>query len=77
MSLDHVRDSLGSRRLEPDSRRRHSGLGKHSQHPRASHRGDRGRAHIHSEYALLAKVIVAAEGATFQDVGHYAAGVVP
>ena len=36
-----------------------------------------GRAHIHSDYALLANVIVAAEGATFQDVGHYAAGVVP
>ena len=36
-----------------------------------------GRAHIHSEYALLADVIVAAEGATFQDVGHYAAGVAP
>ena len=36
-----------------------------------------GRAHIHSEYALLANVIVAAEGATFQDVGHYAVGVVP
>src|SRR5207247_8148617 len=32
-----------------------------------------GRAHIHSDYALLANVIVAAEGATFQDVGHYAA----
>ncbi len=36
-----------------------------------------GRAHIHSDYALLANVIVAAEGATFQDVGHYAVGVVP
>jgi enoyl-CoA hydratase/carnithine racemase len=36
-----------------------------------------GRAHIHSEYALLANVIVAVEGATFQDVGHFAAGVVP
>jgi enoyl-CoA hydratase/carnithine racemase len=36
-----------------------------------------GRAHIHSDYALLANVIVAAEGATFQDVGHYAAGVTP
>ena len=36
-----------------------------------------GRAHIHSEYALLSNVIVAAEGATFQDVGHFAAGVVP
>jgi enoyl-CoA hydratase/carnithine racemase len=36
-----------------------------------------GRAHIHSEYALLANVVVAAEGTTFQDVGHFAAGVVP
>jgi enoyl-CoA hydratase/carnithine racemase len=36
-----------------------------------------GRAHIHSDYALLASVIVAAEGATFQDVGHFAAGVAP
>jgi len=34
-----------------------------------------GRAHIHSDYALLADVIVAAEGATFQDVGHFAVGV--
>ena len=36
-----------------------------------------GRAHIHSDYALLADVIVAGEGATFQDVGHFAAGVAP
>jgi enoyl-CoA hydratase/carnithine racemase len=36
-----------------------------------------GRAHIHSDYALLANVIVAAEGSTFQDVGHFAVGVVP
>ncbi len=36
-----------------------------------------GRAHIHSDYALLANVIVAAEGATFEDVGHYVAGVAP
>jgi enoyl-CoA hydratase/carnithine racemase len=36
-----------------------------------------GRAHIHSEYVLLANVIVAAQGATFHDMGHYAAGVVP
>jgi len=36
-----------------------------------------GRAYIHSDYALLANVIVAAEGATFQDVGHYAVGVAP
>src|SRR6201984_3445639 len=36
-----------------------------------------GRAHIHSEYALLANVVVAAESATFQDVGHFAAGGVP
>lgn len=36
-----------------------------------------GRAHVHSEYALLANVIVAAEGATFQDAPHYAGGIVP
>src|SRR6202046_1354739 len=36
-----------------------------------------GRAHIHSDYALLANVIVAAEGAPFPDVGHYAVGVTP
>jgi enoyl-CoA hydratase/carnithine racemase len=36
-----------------------------------------GRAHVHSEYALLANVIVAAEGATFEDVAHFAAGVAP
>jgi len=36
-----------------------------------------GRAHVHSEYALLANLIVAAEGATFQDVAHFAAGVIP
>src|SRR6266850_5513962 len=36
-----------------------------------------GRAHVHSEYALLANVIVAGEGATFNDVPHFAAGIVP
>lgn len=36
-----------------------------------------GRAHVHSEYALLANVIVAAEGATFNDVPHFAGGIVP
>ncbi len=36
-----------------------------------------GRAHVHSEYALLANVIVASEGATFEDVAHFAAGVAP
>src|SRR5438128_4584021 len=36
-----------------------------------------GRAHVHSDYALLANVIVAGEGATFQDVAHYAQGVAP
>ncbi|HUC53569.1 MAG TPA: enoyl-CoA hydratase/isomerase family protein [Candidatus Cybelea sp.] len=36
-----------------------------------------GRAHVHSDYALLASVIVAAEGATFQDVAHFGAGVAP
>jgi len=36
-----------------------------------------GRAHVHSDYALLASVIVAAEGATFQDVAHFAGGIAP
>jgi enoyl-CoA hydratase/carnithine racemase len=36
-----------------------------------------GRAHVHSEYALMANVIVAGEGATFHDVPHFAAGIVP
>jgi len=36
-----------------------------------------GRAHVHSEYALLANVIVAAESASFVDGAHFAAGVVP
>src|SRR5580700_4297314 len=36
-----------------------------------------GRAHVHSDYALLASVILAAEGATFQDVAHFSAGVAP
>jgi enoyl-CoA hydratase/carnithine racemase len=36
-----------------------------------------GRAHVHSDYALLASVIVAAEGATFEDVAHFSAGVTP
>src|ERR1700723_3586591 len=36
-----------------------------------------GRAHVHSDYALLASVIVAAESATFEDVAHFSAGVAP
>jgi enoyl-CoA hydratase/carnithine racemase len=36
-----------------------------------------GQAHVHSEYALLANVIVAGKGATFHDLPHFAAGVVP
>src|SRR6201984_839100 len=36
-----------------------------------------GRAHIHSDYALLASVIVAGEGATFQDVAPFSQGVAP
>src|ERR1700745_4324782 len=36
-----------------------------------------GRAHVHSEYALLANVVVAAEGATFHDLPHFAGGIVP
>jgi enoyl-CoA hydratase/carnithine racemase len=36
-----------------------------------------GHAQVHSEYALLADVIVAGEGATFNDVPHFAGGIVP
>jgi enoyl-CoA hydratase/carnithine racemase len=36
-----------------------------------------GRAAVHSEYALLADVIVAGEGATFNDLPHFAGGIVP
>jgi enoyl-CoA hydratase/carnithine racemase len=36
-----------------------------------------GRAHVHSDYALLASVIVAAEAATFRDAAHFVAGVTP
>src|SRR5438093_12722260 len=36
-----------------------------------------GRAHVHSEYALLANVIVASESATFHDLPHFAGGIVP
>jgi enoyl-CoA hydratase/carnithine racemase len=36
-----------------------------------------GRAYVHSEYALLANVIVAGESAAFDDVPHFAGGIVP
>jgi enoyl-CoA hydratase/carnithine racemase len=36
-----------------------------------------GRANVHSEYALIANVIVAGEGATFNDLPHFAGGIVP
>ena len=36
-----------------------------------------GRAYVHSEYALMADVIVAGQGATFNDVPHFAGGIVP
>lgn len=36
-----------------------------------------GKAHVHSEYALMANVIVAGQGATFNDLPHFAGGIVP
>ena len=36
-----------------------------------------GRAHIHSEYALLANVVVAGRSASFNDLPHFAGGIVP
>jgi len=36
-----------------------------------------GRAWVHSEYCLMANIIIAGEGATFHDAPHYAGGIVP
>lgn len=36
-----------------------------------------GRAHVHTEYGLLANLIVAGEGASFDDLPHFAGGIVP
>ena len=36
-----------------------------------------GKLHVHSEYAMVADVIVAGEGATFHDLPHFAGGIVP
>jgi enoyl-CoA hydratase/carnithine racemase len=36
-----------------------------------------GKAHVHAEYGLLANVIVAGEDATFNDLPHFAGGIVP
>jgi enoyl-CoA hydratase/carnithine racemase len=36
-----------------------------------------GRAYVHTEYALLADVIVAGKGATFNDAPHFLGGIVP
>lgn len=36
-----------------------------------------GKAHIHTEYALLANLVVAGRSATFTDLPHFAGGIVP
>jgi enoyl-CoA hydratase/carnithine racemase len=36
-----------------------------------------GKAHVHAEYGLLANIIVAGEGATFNDLPHFAGGIIP
>ncbi len=36
-----------------------------------------GKAHVHTEYALTANLIVAGESATFGDIPHFAGGIVP
>jgi enoyl-CoA hydratase/carnithine racemase len=36
-----------------------------------------GPAHIHSEYALLCDIVLAAENTTFQDAAHYQSGLPP
>ncbi len=39
--------------------------------------GLEGRAHVHAEYGLLANIIVAAEDASFNDLPHFAGGIIP
>ncbi len=36
-----------------------------------------GKAHVHAEYGLLANIIVAGESASFNDLPHFAGGIVP
>lgn len=36
-----------------------------------------GRAHVHAEYGLMANVIVAGESASFDDLPHFAGGIIP
>ena len=72
-----VRRCRRSGRVEPNSRRRRPALENIANIRVPVIAAVEGRAHIHSDYALLASVIVAAEGATFQDVGHSAVGVTP
>ncbi len=36
-----------------------------------------GKAHVHAEYGLLANIIVAGESATFDDLPHFAGGIIP
>ncbi|WP_435416851.1 enoyl-CoA hydratase/isomerase family protein [Parerythrobacter aurantius] len=36
-----------------------------------------GQANVHSEYALMANVIVAGRGASFNDLPHFAGGIIP
>jgi enoyl-CoA hydratase/carnithine racemase len=36
-----------------------------------------GKAHVHTEYVLMANIIVAGESATFSDTPHFAGGIVP
>lgn len=36
-----------------------------------------GKAHVHAEYGLLSNLIVAGESATFDDLPHFAGGIIP
>ena len=65
-----------SRRLESGSRRRRSGLENIANIQVPVIAAIEGRAHVHSDYALLASVIVAADGATFR-MWPFSAGVAP
>jgi enoyl-CoA hydratase/carnithine racemase len=36
-----------------------------------------GKLHVHSEYALMANVVIAGSSATFHDLPHFAGGIIP
>ncbi len=75
MSIGPLSAMSQTGRLEPGSRRRRSGFGKLA-NIRVPVIGLSRARPLHSDYTY-SSVIVAADGATFQDVAHFSAGVAP